>query len=208
MGVIGNKATSTKPAATQAKPTTKATVPAKAATKPAAPPPRRGGNRPPITFAQARGRRGANNFLKPLDENNAGQYRVRINKVGQKWANPDTDYEGERPNPDPSAEPSFNKMDNFFVELEVLTSNVAECPPGFMASWVTTDKYPDSYFQDVKGFLSAACGSTPEEVDMDDWEASYGEDQPLANIEVNVTVGWNRGKTFTPHIWSSVDADE
>jgi hypothetical protein len=172
------------------------------------PPPRRGGQRPPITFGQARGRRGANNFLKPLDENNAGVYRVRINKVGQKWADPNVDYDGERPNPTEGAEPSFNKMDNFFVELEVVESNVAECPPGYMASWVTTDKYPDSYFQDVKGFLSAATGDSPEDITIEDWEAAYGEDQPLASIEVNVTVGWNRGKTFTPHIWAPIEAAE
>ncbi len=162
------------------------------------------------TFAQAKPRGGTGLYLKGQPDGSGGKYTLRVNKVVQNWASPKAaaEYE-ERPTPTPeelaTAKPTFKKQDNFIVEVEVVESNVEACPPGYLASITITDKYEDSYFDDVKGFLCACTGDEPEAIGLDDWKASYQPDQPLANYLFDCIVlekPTSKGGVFTKHVFT------
>lgn len=202
MGMIGQA--TTKPATSKPAPRPTTAAPAQQAAK--APAPQSQGQTK--SFGQARPR-GANGlFLKGLPDGTAAKYTLKVNKVSQSWANP-SNVASDRPQPTgeelQTAKPTFKKQDNYVIEVEVVESNNPACPVGYMASIVVTDKYVDSYFDDVKGFLCAALNAAPEQVDLADWQASYQPDQPLLGFFFDALVlerPTRNGGVFTKHIFN------
>ncbi|MCC6808563.1 MAG: hypothetical protein IT381_14150 [Deltaproteobacteria bacterium] len=152
--------------------------------------------------------RGANGFfLKPISRDEAGQYTLKVNRITQKWAQPKV-VAANRPQPTDdelaTAQPAFKKKDSFIIEVEVVESNVPQCPPGYIASISFDDKYEDSYFSNVKGFLCACTGEEPEAIGLEDWQASYQPDQPLSGALFCCTVREQPTKdgkgVFTLHV--------
>lgn len=233
MGIIGNAVQQNKPVTQQqagrfVQPAPQQTQQAPPQQQQAPAPQQTQGGRPAPRFSTARARGNRGLYLKPVDASTAGQYVLRINRVGQNWANPQAKYDDGRPQPDASSAPSFGGKDNFFAEVEVVASNVAQCPPGFAASWGTNTKYLDSYFGDIKGFLESVFNT--DDVDENDWELSYStreqyerahgqgswpskadgspmDEQPCAGMLVNCTVREKPTRdqkgTFTVHIFST-----
>lgn len=200
MGAIANKA---------AAGTTKAAPPAQAKPQAVAPPPQQRQQQAPggASFGNAKPR-GANGFfLKPISRDEAGQYTLKVNRITQKWAQPKNVAEN-RPQPTAeelaTAQPAFKKKDCLVIEVEVVESNVAQCPPGYIASITFDDKYEDSYFSNVKGFLCACTNEEPEAIGLDDWQASYQPDQPLSGALFCCTVREQPTKdgkgVFTLHV--------
>lgn len=198
--MIGERATAT----TKTPPRTAATqtAPPRAA-QPAAP---RQGQR---TFADARPRGSSGLFLKGQPDGTAGKYTLRVNRVTQKWANP---HAVNDMFPQPTAEelattkPAFKKQDAYNIEVEVTESNVVQCPPGYVATITFTDRYPESYMDDVKGFLCACFNADPAAVDLGDWQNSYQGDQPAAGLLIDAMVlerPTQKGGIFTKHIFNA-----
>ncbi len=115
--------------------------------------------------------RGARTQLMPVDDYSAGTYTVRINRLNRTFRE-----ESKHPQP----------ADSSIIEMEVVTSNVDKCPPGYSASAVFTDRYfEDLYFSEVKGFLAAAYASKtddPKKISENDWLLLFGR-TPFGKVD-------------------------
>lgn len=134
--------------------------------------------------------RGVRQYLRAISVNESAEYILRVNKCIQIWANPKA-VDDDRPQPTPaelkSSKPAYKKKDAYTVEVEVVESGHPDIKPGAQYSITSTDRYPDSYYADVKGFLCAVTGREPEEIGLEDWGASYQPDQPYAGALIHAT---------------------
>lgn len=143
------------------------------------------------------------------------KYVLRVNKCIQVWANPKA-VEDDRPQPTDeevrTAKAAYKKKDAFSYEVEVIETTHPEVKPGMICSVTTTDRYPESYFADVKGFLCAVLGVEPEEIDLPDWQAAYQPDQPHAGKIIMATVHQQKNRTgegsFTKVIPRALEQEE
>ena len=200
----------TRPAATPA-PQARAVQPA-----PQAAPARGAGKQRASSFSEARTRGNNGIFLGAIDRENVGVYDLRVNRVKQIWRDP------TRVNPmfaQPTeydlsvAEPAFKPYDSYVIEVEVVASNNPRQPAGFQCSIVFTDRYPDSYMGDIKGFLSAVFCAEPKDVTEQDWQDSWkevddadGKAQPCAGRLLHCVAREKKNKNndggFTQYIFS------
>ncbi len=187
-----------------------------AAPKAAAPPPqaapaaRAGFPQSARSFEEARPRSNNKLFLEAIGVGQSAVYTIRVNRVVQKWANPKA-VNDMFPQPTKeelaTAQPAFGKKDCYIIECDIVESTNPACPPGYgPPSIVLTDKYPDSYMGDIRGFIAAAAGVPIEQVTLEDWQLSYQQSQPLAGLLVKVTVTAQKNKTndgtFTRHLFN------
>lgn len=171
-------------------------------------------NKPKGGFAGAKPR-SVRQYLRAISQNESAEYIVRVNKVVQVWANPRA-VEEDRPQPTDeelqTAKKAFKGQDAYSYEVEVIETNHPDIKPGGIYSVTTNDKYPESYFADIKGFICACTGAEPEQVDLDDWQASYQPDQPFAGKIIKLVVHEQKNKNndgvFTKVLPRALDEDE
>jgi hypothetical protein len=204
--------------AIQARPAApKTTAPAapQAAARPAAAPQQQPQQRNPGGFNAAKPR-GVRQFLKAIALGESAEYILRVNKCVQVWTNPKA-VDDDRPQPTPeelrTSKPAYKKKDAFTYEAEVIESGHPQIKAGAQYSITTTDKYVDSYFADIKGFLCAVTGKEPEDETLfDDWARSYKPDQPFAGTLIHVTVHEQKNRdndgTFTKVIPRALTQEE
>lgn len=102
------------------------------------------------------------------------------------------------------------QKDAFVVETRIVESNVDKLPAKSECSWmVTMDK--DAAPGNIVGFVVAATGCTPEEVDEAGVLALVGKDQPLAGHFMRISA-FNKptrdGKPFTRVKWQMLTPEE
>lgn len=130
------------------------------ATKTAAPAPApQQPRKAPTSFGASRPQ-GSRDYLQANADGSAGRYTIKVNRLKRIPR-----HESKSP----------QKCESSIVELEVVASNVPECPVGFTAGVPMTDRYyEDIYFREVKGFICALLAAEPEDVDEADWAAVFG----------------------------------
>lgn len=123
----------------------------------------------------------ARDYINAIAPGESANYILKVNRVVQQWAQPKA-VADDRPQPTAlemkNSKPTFSKQDAYAVEVEVLATDHPGVKPGSMKSFVFLDKYPDSYKSCIMGFLSAATGDEPEDIGIDDWAASYSNEEP------------------------------
>jgi len=158
-------------------------------------------------FANSRPRGSSGTFLKGQPDGTPGKYVLSINRVSQLWANPRAvhpDYAQPTEEELLTAQPTKKGRDAYNIEVIVVESNVAACPPGFPATVTFTNRF-DNYMGDIRGFIACAAGVDIDQVDLDDWSKSYKDAQPLANMLIDCIVvekPTQKGGVFTQHIFA------
>lgn len=101
-------------------------------------------------------------------------------------------------------------IDFFVVECKIVESNIEKLPPKAECSWmVTMDK--DAAPGNINGFICAATGCAPDEVDEAGVLAIVGKEQPLAGTLIRTST-FNKptkaGNPFTRHVWKALTEKE
>lgn len=95
------------------------------------------------------------------------------------------------------------KIATFVVEFDVDRSTVAEHPAGTVVSWIVKlDKEPA--LGNIKMFIAAASGCSPEEIEEKDVEEAIASEQPLKGVKLTASannITTRAGNPFTKITW-------
>lgn len=96
----------------------------------------------------------------------------------------------------------------FVAEFEIVASTHPERPAGMMCSWMVKldPKYRETALANIKGFVAAASGLQPNDIDEAGVEAVVAADNPLKGMRLKASVTdikTKEGKDFTKVVWSS-----